>query len=58
MSNKLVECPNCLGVGEELYKGRFPKTCSTCKGNGMVNKDVESVYLSTLKYYDDEEYDY
>jgi DnaJ-class molecular chaperone len=55
--NKLVECPNCLGVGEELYNGKFPKTCGTCKGDGMVDKDIAKVYISSLKYYNDEEYD-
>lgn len=56
--NKLVECPNCLGSGEELHKGRFPKTCTTCKGDGVVDKLVSEAYLSTLKYYDDEYEEY
>lgn len=56
--NKLVECPNCLGSGEELHKGRFPKTCTTCKGDGVVDKLVSQAYLSTLKYYDDEYEEY
>lgn len=55
MSNKLVECPNCLGTCEELYKGRFPKKCTTCKGDGMVNEDVANNYISSLNYYGDED---
>jgi len=54
--NKLVECPNCLGTGEELFKGRFPKKCTTCKSDGMVSEDIANVFISNLKVYDDEEY--
>lgn len=46
--NKLVECPNCLGTCEELHKGRFVKTCTTCKGEGMVDEIVSDAYISSL----------
>lgn len=57
MKGKLTECPNCLGVGEELHKGRFKKTCQTCKGDGMVDEQIAEAYLSSLKYYNDDEFE-
>jgi len=38
--SKLVECPNCLGVGEEVIKGKYLKLCRFCKGDGMIDKEL------------------
>jgi len=48
--SKLVECPNCIGAGEELIKGKFLKQCHTCKGLGMVSQDIERDYLENHLY--------
>ena len=48
--SKLVECPNCIGAGVELIKGKYPKQCRTCAGLGMVNEDVEHDYLENHLY--------
>jgi DnaJ-class molecular chaperone len=53
--NKLVECPNCLGTGEEFFKGRFPRGCSTCKGEGVVDKSIENAFVKDLHIYNDDE---
>jgi DnaJ-class molecular chaperone len=45
MSN-LVECPNCLGSGEEVYKKNYVKTCKYCKGDGMVNEEISESLLN------------
>lgn len=49
--SKLVECPNCLGTGEELYKGKFLKTCKVCNGIGMVDKVISDSFISSLNTY-------
>tara|TARA_R110002124_G_scaffold281430_1_gene455646 strand:+ start:5329 stop:5493 length:165 start_codon:yes stop_codon:yes gene_type:complete len=51
---KLVECPNCLGTTEELYKGKYPRTCHTCKGEGMVDEIISDAYINSLNYYNEE----
>jgi len=45
MSDKKTECPNCLGSGEEFYKGKYPRPCYICKGAGVVNIEVAQNYL-------------
>lgn len=52
MENK-VECPVCLGVGETMEgrkdsKGFEYKECNLCKGEGVVNKEIEEDYLLFL----------
>jgi DnaJ-class molecular chaperone len=48
--SKLTECPNCLGTGEEFYKGRYPRQCKTCKGQGVVTTDVYHNFLGEHLY--------
>jgi hypothetical protein len=43
--SKLVDCPNCLGIGEEVIKGKYARLCRTCKGQGKVDSDVEHDFL-------------
>ena len=38
--SKLIDCPNCLGTGEALVKGRYMKTCKFCKGDGVVSSEI------------------
>lgn len=50
--SKLVECPNCLGTGETLKKGKFLKKCPYCDGEGMVTDEI-SESLIDERFYDD-----
>ena len=43
--SKKVECPNCIGTGEEFVKGKYPRLCRTCTGEGTVNEEVAHNYL-------------
>lgn len=47
--SKLVECPNCLGTGEEILKRRA-RACSTCGGVGKVDNDIAEAYESQLGF--------
>lgn len=48
--SKLVNCPNCLGSGEEInFEGTKVQKCSTCKGDGFVTPETEQTYLNKLK---------
>lgn len=43
-----IECPCCLGTGEEIYKGKFPKSCSLCKGEGNVDSVLAEDYIASI----------
>ena len=45
MSETKTECPNCLGTGEEFFKGKWPRTCYICKGKCTVSVEVAQNYL-------------
>lgn len=46
--NKIIDCPNCLGIGE-ISNGKVAKTCKICKGEGKVDPIIESAYIKKLK---------
>lgn len=50
MSKKLVECPNCIGTGSEFWKGKYPRTCRTCQGEGVVDKIISDDFLENHLY--------
>jgi len=50
--SKLVECPNCLGSGEELIKGKFAKSCRYCKGDGMLDSEIAESLIDE-RFYED-----
>lgn len=33
---RLIECPTCVGTGEEFFKGKIVRVCGTCKGEGVI----------------------
>jgi len=43
--NKLVECPKCIGTGDEFWKGKHPRKCRTCLGKGVVDKVVADDFI-------------
>lgn len=43
--NKLVDCPECLGTGETLFKGRWAKKCKCCNGNEVTEQDIADSFL-------------
>ena len=45
MSSKLIECPRCIGTGEEVYNKKKVKQCSTCKGHGMVDEHIAEAFI-------------
>lgn len=52
-NNPLVECPKCLGIniimeGEENKKGFKYRTCSLCKGKGVVPEQLSDDYIFSL----------
>lgn len=48
--SKLVQCPNCFSTGEEFYKGKYPRKCRTCEGQGMVSIYIASNFISEHLY--------
>ena len=50
--SKLVECPNCLGTGEEVIKGRYAKPCKYCNGEGMLDSEIAESLIDE-HFYDD-----
>ena len=50
--SKLVECPNCLGSGEEVIKGKRVKTCKYCKGDGMMDDEIATSLIDE-KFYEE-----
>lgn len=48
--SKLVECPNCLGTGEELIKGKYMKKCKYCDGTGKTEELIASAFLDGHLY--------
>jgi len=50
--SKLVECPNCLGTGEEVIKGTRVVVCSYCSGNGMMDSELAESLIDE-RFYDD-----
>ena len=48
--SKLVECPNCIGTGEEFVKGKYPRACYTCGGKGVVTTDIASNFIGEHLY--------
>lgn len=48
MKNNMVECPNCLGIGEIVTK-KGAATCKICKGKTQVDPVVESAYIEKLR---------
>lgn len=59
MNNKL-ECPHCIGVGEEIVvvneKEFYNKICHLCDGEGIVDEDVSNTYISDLiTFYNDDD---
>ena len=47
--SKLVECPQCLGTGQVVIKGRA-KTCNLCNGEGHVPVALEQSFIDSLKW--------
>ena len=48
MENK-IECPNCLGQGEEFNRRtKKPKECKLCEGEGSVEEIVSDAYLHQM----------
>jgi len=44
-----VECPHCLGVGEEFSpETNRAHTCKVCDGEGYVTLNQEQTYLKRL----------
>jgi len=46
--DKLVECPNCLGITEVfIRKGRASaiKKCNCCNGKGKVKSEIADAYI-------------
>lgn len=50
--SQLVECPNCLGTGEELIKGKYMKPCRFCKGEGMLEDEIAESLIDE-RFYED-----
>jgi DnaJ-class molecular chaperone len=48
--NKLIECPNCIGTGDDFVNGKYPRKCRTCKGEGVVHADTVSNYIEEHLY--------
>lgn len=48
--NKLVECPNCLGTGEEVIKGTRVVPCSYCKAEGMIDSEIAESLIDERFY--------
>jgi|TARA_R110000823_G_scaffold301535_1_gene422544 DnaJ-class molecular chaperone len=48
--SKLIECPNCLGTGDEFVKGKYPRKCRTCTGEGVVSSDIASNFIDEHLY--------
>lgn len=45
---KLVECPECVGVGE-VYDGAKVSTCDFCKGKGQVDEHKYDYYIGGIE---------
>jgi len=50
--SKLVECPNCLGTGEEVIKQKYARPCRFCKGIGMLDEEIAESLIDE-KFYED-----
>ena len=49
----IEECPNCLGIGEELKsKKTESKTCKLCNGTGVVDNIISDAFIHS--YINDE----
>lgn len=46
--SKEVECPCCLGTGQEILSGKHLKVCSLCKGKGIVKSALAEDYISNI----------
>ena len=46
--SKKVECPSCIGTGQEVYKGKYPKKCSLCKGEKIVESELAEDFVASL----------
>lgn len=50
MNNNKLECPNCIGSGEEFVKGKYPKACHLCKGEKVVEQAIAEDFIHNHLY--------
>ena len=46
MKEEKMECPHCLGIGEEYNRRtKQGKLCHLCNGNGTVDEIIADAYI-------------
>ena len=48
MKSNDTQCPSCLGTGEMISYNRYPKVCSLCKGEGVVDAILATDFVSSI----------